>query len=163
MRPLFSIWDSAASAALSGHGVTEPAREAIRVFCTVGPDWPTPISVPRLPPRRSGTRSCFRRAFATYQPAPSFARTTPNASGSNLCGWAAPLRNRHKAQHGRIFHLWWHPHNFSQYQPENFALLETVLEEFERLAVAEGMQSLTMADVAAKVSLTPPGRVGEID
>ena len=65
---------------------------------------------------------------------------------------------RHAAQHGRIFHLWWHPHNFSQHQSENFAVLEQILDEFDRLAAAEGMQSLTMADVAATVSSTAPNR-----
>ena len=61
---------------------------------------------------------------------------------------------RDAARHGRIFHLWWHPHNFSQHQPENFALLHRILDEFELLAVAEGMQSLTMADVSAMVTPT---------
>ena len=70
---------------------------------------------------------------------------------------------RHAARHGRIFHLWWHPHNFSQHQPENLALLEMVLDEFERLAGTEGMQSLTMADVAERVSPTPPDGIGNID
>ena len=55
---------------------------------------------------------------------------------------------RHAAKQGRIFHLWWHPHNFSQYQSENFAVLEQVLDEFDRLAATDGMQSLTMADVS---------------
>lgn len=55
---------------------------------------------------------------------------------------------RHAARHGRIFHMWWHPHNFSQHQSENFAMLEAVLDEFGRLGETEGMQSLTMADVA---------------
>jgi peptidoglycan/xylan/chitin deacetylase (PgdA/CDA1 family) len=64
---------------------------------------------------------------------------------------------RHAAQHGRIFHLWWHPHNFSQHRSENFAVLEQVLDEFDRLAAAEGMQSLTMADVAATVASSAPG------
>ncbi len=59
---------------------------------------------------------------------------------------------RHAAQHGRIFHLWWHPHNFAQHRVENFELLEQVLDEFDRLAVAEGMQSLAMADVATTIS-----------
>ena len=63
---------------------------------------------------------------------------------------------RHAAKHGRIFHLWWHPHNFSQHQAENFAVLEQVLDEFDRLAAMEGMQSLTMADVA--MAATAPGR-----
>ena len=68
---------------------------------------------------------------------------------------------RHAAHHGRIFHLWWHPHNFSQHQSENFAVLEQVLDEFERLAATEGMQSLTMADVAATVAPSAPGRIIE--
>jgi hypothetical protein len=67
---------------------------------------------------------------------------------------------RHAAKHGRIFHLWWHPHNFSQHQPENFAMLEQVLDEFDRLAASEGMQSLTMADVA---TVAAPGRAGTFE
>jgi peptidoglycan/xylan/chitin deacetylase (PgdA/CDA1 family) len=68
---------------------------------------------------------------------------------------------RHAAHHGRIFHLWWHPHNFSQHQSENFAVLEQILDEFDRLAAAEGMQSLTMADVAATVTSSAPGRTSD--
>ena len=63
---------------------------------------------------------------------------------------------RHAAHHGHIFHLWWHPHNFSQHQPENFAVLGQILDEYDRLAASDGMQSLTMADVAAEVSLAEP-------
>jgi len=62
---------------------------------------------------------------------------------------------RHAARQGRIFHLWWHPHNFSQHGPENVAVLERVLDEFDGLAAAEGMQSLTMADVAAAAASRP--------
>ena len=65
---------------------------------------------------------------------------------------------RNAARHGRIFHLWWHPHNFSQHRSENFAVLEQVLDEFDRLAAADGMQSLTMADVAAVVAPAGTGR-----
>jgi len=68
---------------------------------------------------------------------------------------------RHAAKHGRIFHLWWHPHNFSQHQSENFAVLEQVLDEFERLAASEGMLSLTMADVGATVASSAPSRTGD--
>jgi hypothetical protein len=59
---------------------------------------------------------------------------------------------RSAARHGRIFHLWWHPHNFSQHGTENFAVLEQVLDEFGHLAAADGMESLTMADVATRVT-----------
>jgi hypothetical protein len=59
---------------------------------------------------------------------------------------------RHAARQGRIFHLWWHPHNFAQHQSENFAVLEQLLDEFDRLATVEGMESLNMADVTTKVT-----------
>jgi len=59
---------------------------------------------------------------------------------------------RHAARHGRIFHMWWHPHNFSQHQAENFAMLEHVLDEFEQLARTDGMQSLSMGDAASVVT-----------
>jgi hypothetical protein len=59
---------------------------------------------------------------------------------------------RDAARRGRIFHLWWHPHNFSQDWSENFAILERVLDEFDRLSTVEGMQSLSMGDVAGMVA-----------
>jgi peptidoglycan/xylan/chitin deacetylase (PgdA/CDA1 family) len=65
---------------------------------------------------------------------------------------------RHAARHGRIFHLWWHPHNFSQHRSENFTVLEQILDEFDRLAAADGMQSLTMADVTTMVTRSAPVR-----
>ena len=68
---------------------------------------------------------------------------------------------RHAARHGRIFHLWWHPHNFSQHQTENFAVLGQLLDEFDRLSATDGMQSLTMADVAASVAPAAPGRASD--
>jgi peptidoglycan/xylan/chitin deacetylase (PgdA/CDA1 family) len=68
---------------------------------------------------------------------------------------------RHAARYGRIFHLWWHPHNFSQYQSENFAFLDEILDEFDHLAATEGMRSLTMADVTATVTSPLPGQTRE--
>jgi hypothetical protein len=59
---------------------------------------------------------------------------------------------RDAARRGRIFHLWWHPHNFSQDWSENFTILERVLDEFDRLSTVEGMQSLSMGDVAKMVA-----------
>jgi hypothetical protein len=68
---------------------------------------------------------------------------------------------RRAARQGRIFHLWWHPHNFSQHRSENFAVLEQVLDEFDRLAAVEGMESLNMADVTARVRGTAAGPAGD--
>jgi hypothetical protein len=63
---------------------------------------------------------------------------------------------RHAARHRRLFHLWWHPHNFSQFQSENFSNLERILDEFDRLAATEGMQSLSMKDAATVVTRGGP-------
>jgi hypothetical protein len=65
---------------------------------------------------------------------------------------------RHAARRGKIFHLWWHPHNFSRHRTENVSMLEDVLDEFDVLSTKEGMQSLTMADVVSRVEpATPSG------
>jgi len=58
---------------------------------------------------------------------------------------------RDAARRGRIFHLWWHPHNFARHPGQCFALLNNLLDEFDRLATSEGMRSLSMRDVAETV------------
>jgi hypothetical protein len=58
---------------------------------------------------------------------------------------------RAAARGGRIFHLWWHPHNFSRYPEESFAQLEFLLDDFGELADQEGMRSLSLRDVVASV------------
>jgi len=62
---------------------------------------------------------------------------------------------RSAARHGRIFHLWWHPHNFSRYPRQSFEILGKVLDEYERLAVNEGLRSFTMRDVARVCGIRP--------
>lgn len=59
---------------------------------------------------------------------------------------------RHAARSGRIFHLWWHPHNFMADTTASFDLLRRILDEFGRLAHSEGMRSLSMGDAAALVN-----------
>jgi hypothetical protein len=54
---------------------------------------------------------------------------------------------REAARRRRILHLWWHPQNFVTDPSANMALLERVLDEFDRLRATEGMQSLSMGDV----------------
>jgi peptidoglycan/xylan/chitin deacetylase (PgdA/CDA1 family) len=51
------------------------------------------------------------------------------------------------ARTGRIFHLWWHPHNFGIYKDENLAFLRAVLVEFAACRDRDGMRSLSMAEV----------------
>lgn len=49
---------------------------------------------------------------------------------------------------GRIFHLWWHPHNFGSHTSENLAMLRGILEHFRTLKDLRGMESLSMIETA---------------
>lgn len=51
----------------------------------------------------------------------------------------------------KIFHLWWHPHNFGTHLDENMAVLKRIAEHYTRLNRESGWQSWTMADVAENV------------
>jgi hypothetical protein len=55
---------------------------------------------------------------------------------------------RTAARRGRLFHLWWHPHNFARHPEESFGLLNALLDEAERLTASDGLLSLSMGDVA---------------
>src|SRR5690606_3241026 len=55
---------------------------------------------------------------------------------------------RRAARRRRLYHLWWHPHNFGRHLEENLDALRHVLDAFARLRDADGMRSLTMAEAA---------------
>jgi peptidoglycan/xylan/chitin deacetylase (PgdA/CDA1 family) len=57
---------------------------------------------------------------------------------------------RHAARAGRVYHLWWHPHNFALHRAERLAFLGAVLAGWGELRDRFGMRSLTMAEVAAE-------------
>jgi len=82
--------------------------------------------------------------------------------------YSAPLRHleplrlrrltsdlQHAARNGRIFHLWWHPHDFGAHRPENLSVLRQILTCFVRLRETHGMESLTMAE-AARLAVPRP-------
>lgn len=54
----------------------------------------------------------------------------------------------HAARHHRLFHLWWHPHNFGRNLDENLAFLRRILEHYVHLNRTHGMRSLSMGEVA---------------
>ena len=62
------------------------------------------------------------------------------------------------AQTGRIFHLWWHPHNFGVNIDENLGLLKVLLRHYHFLADAYGMQSRNMGDFAPDDAPVPHAR-----
>src|ERR1700694_5390964 len=67
-----------------------------------------------------------------------------------LARLARGLKNAARA--GRIFHLWWPPHNFARHTTQCFYLLKRLFDAYDRLNDTEGMQSLSMGDVARVVA-----------
>jgi peptidoglycan/xylan/chitin deacetylase (PgdA/CDA1 family) len=59
---------------------------------------------------------------------------------------------RSAARRGELFHLWWHPHNMGTDQPQNLDFLRAILKEYSKLHRQYGMLSLTMSDVATRLS-----------
>jgi peptidoglycan/xylan/chitin deacetylase (PgdA/CDA1 family) len=131
-----------------GHSVLQRGARLAETYVGVSPPPTTEWSDVLLP---SGL--CNVPASAFLRPyAPDRKRLEP----LRLARLRSGLRSA--ARHGRIFHLWWHPHNFSQYRSENFAFLGEILDEFAQLAATDGMRSFTMADVAASAASSMPGR-----
>lgn len=52
------------------------------------------------------------------------------------------------ANHGLIYHLWWHPHNFGVNLTENLSFLEKILQSYHKLNTQNKMQSRTMGEIA---------------
>lgn len=73
-------------------------------------------------------------------------------------GWRKKLMLRqliseleHAAKNGRIYHLWWHPHNFGADVDANISHLREILDHVVRLREQYGLRSLTMDEVAGKI------------
>ena len=52
------------------------------------------------------------------------------------------------AKNKKIFHLWWHPHNFSIHQNESFLFLNKILIHYDYLNSKYGFESLTMNELS---------------
>lgn len=52
------------------------------------------------------------------------------------------------AEHGLVYHLWRHPHNFGRDAETNLAFLRGVLEHYRHLHETTGLQSRTTREVA---------------
>jgi peptidoglycan/xylan/chitin deacetylase (PgdA/CDA1 family) len=52
------------------------------------------------------------------------------------------------ARRRRVYHLWWHPHNFGAHLDENLRMLRRVLVAFAQARERHGMVSLTMDEAA---------------
>lgn len=54
----------------------------------------------------------------------------------------------HAAKYGKLYHLWWHPHNFGDNMEENIANLDSILNCFVQCRGKYGMVSYTMSEIA---------------
>ena len=54
------------------------------------------------------------------------------------------------AQHGLIYQLWWHPHNFGKYMDENFDFLERVLKFYHQLNQEGKIESLNLLEIYSR-------------
>ncbi|UYZ57436.1 polysaccharide deacetylase family protein [Hymenobacter latericus] len=55
------------------------------------------------------------------------------------------------ARHGKVFHLWWHPHNFGINLSENISVLRQIASYYQQLRAKYGMESLSMNDIAVRL------------
>ncbi len=56
------------------------------------------------------------------------------------------------AKTNKVFHLWWHPHNFGSYTNENISFLKSILDYYSILKKKYGMTSLNMGELADKIN-----------
>lgn len=57
---------------------------------------------------------------------------------------------RDAAANGRVYHLWWHPHNFGRNLAENMSFLSQLLGQFSELRTRYGMESVSMDELASE-------------
>lgn len=57
---------------------------------------------------------------------------------------------KHAAETHRLFHVWWHPHNFGIRLRENMAFLGELLDAYDQLRRTRSFESLTMGEVASR-------------
>ena len=57
----------------------------------------------------------------------------------------------HAARTGKVFHLWWHPHNFGRDTEKNIAFLQRILAHYEELHQRYSFESATMGALASEM------------
>jgi hypothetical protein len=56
------------------------------------------------------------------------------------------------AKNNKVYHLWWHPHNFSQNTAKAFSQLEELFVHFKKLNNEFGFESLNMSEIGERRS-----------
>lgn len=120
--------------------------------------------------RRSSKFMALARAFDTLLPiSETLVFNIPNLKGNNLLLLPASrflrsykrkekmiqgLKMRrimnemtYAAKNNKVYHLWWHPHNFGYYMEENLFYLEMILNHYRNLNSIYGFESSTMIEM----------------
>lgn len=58
----------------------------------------------------------------------------------------------HAAKHKKLFHLWWHPHNFGVNLQQNINFLEKILQYYQQLQRDYQFSSITMSGLTDEIS-----------
>lgn len=66
---------------------------------------------------------------------------------------------RQAAETGKLYHLWWHPHNFGGNLETNLDMLRRILDGFSALRQTASMRSLAMNEVAQEVGVDEANRL----
>jgi peptidoglycan/xylan/chitin deacetylase (PgdA/CDA1 family) len=56
------------------------------------------------------------------------------------------------AKQGKLYHIWWHPHNFGVNLKENINNLTKILAHYKKLATKYGFSNFTMDEIANKIT-----------
>ncbi|SDE76367.1 Polysaccharide deacetylase [Pricia antarctica] len=56
------------------------------------------------------------------------------------------------AKNKKVYHLWWHPHNFGVHQEENFKILNKILDHYDALKSKYGFESSTMGEISDRLT-----------
>jgi hypothetical protein len=83
--------------------------------------------------------SCFLRPFS---------RKLSFMEGRRLARMKAEMTAA--AKNKKIYHLWWHPHNFGRDMENNFEILGKLIAHYNSLREKYGMETLTMGEVAER-------------
>lgn len=56
------------------------------------------------------------------------------------------------ARNNKVYHLWWHPHNFGKSLHKNLYYLESILKNYKKLEMEYGFESINMIEMYQMIS-----------
>jgi len=61
------------------------------------------------------------------------------------------------AKQGKLYHLWWHPHNFSKNTEKNLENLDAIIQHYSELREKYGFQSMNLSEITEHYSRIKTG------